>query len=192
MSMKPIARIAALTVALVAGSAFAGPETEAYPAGQSLADALKNAASSDIAWIAGGLLKEVDSTSLSSYLRFPTDTVSVVKLSGAQVKSALERSVSMAPSANPSFLQVSGLQVVYSKTANPDKRIQSVTVNGSTLDVKATYTVAMPTNLARGGLGYFSVWEKTAISSTLSNMTMADIAKDKSVSAKDPRYTVSD
>ncbi len=172
--------------------AHAGPETESFGPGQAIADELRSATGAAIAWIPAGMLVEAGRGDLSTFVQFGTDEISVVRLTGKQVRQALERSVSLFPDASPSFLQVSGLEVVFSKGANPDGRVRTVLVEGVELNATATYEVAMPGNVARGGLGYFTVWDRKAISRTLENATLESLLKGKSGFVRTARWKVVD
>ena len=46
----------------------------------------------------------------------------------------------------------------------------------------------MPTSLAKGGLGYFQIWEKTAVSKTLAKTTLGSVCAKKPVFDSDSRY----
>ena len=176
--------------ALLPLACWAGPETESFGPAQAIADELKSAAGTDIAWIAAGVLKEDATGDLTTFLTYPTDELVVVKLSGKQIKQALERSVALYPTPNPGFLQVSGLEISFSKSADSERRIRTVLVNGLDLDEKSQYSVAMPGNLARGGLGYFQVWDKTAIERTLPGVTLESVLKGKSGFVRTARWKI--
>jgi 2',3'-cyclic-nucleotide 2'-phosphodiesterase (5'-nucleotidase family) len=90
-------------------------------------------------------------------LLYPDEGVVVVELSGGQIRSALERSLSMLPRPNTGFLQVSGLHVTY-RSAEPDTRVVEVKIAGAALVDANTYKVAMPASLAKGALGYFRIF----------------------------------
>ncbi len=183
-----------LTILLLAATVFswAGPETEATPVGQSIADAIRDAAKADLGFIAAGLLRSGSGEDLGGYAQYPSDDIAVVKLTGKQVRIALERSVSLFPSPNPGFLQLSGLEVTFSRSAATDSRISSVQANGANLDPARTYTVAMPGSLARGGLGYFTVWDKSAISQVLTGVTLESVLKGKTITSRILRWKVAD
>ncbi len=173
------------------GAAWAGPETEAFGPAQVAADAMREAAGADMAFLAAGMIKSnYDPKDLSSLLQFPTDELVVVSLKGSQVRQALERSVSLYPAPNTGFLQLSGLEAAFSKSAAPEHRITSVIVGGNKLDDSRTYTVAMPASLARGGLGYFKVWDRNAITRTLSGRTMESILQGKPFTGSSPRWSM--
>lgn len=183
--------VATMSMMLLAfASAQANTEVGAGPtaAGQSIADALQSASGADAAFVAAGLLKR-SSGSLTEVLNYPTDTLAVVKLTGAELKSALERSVALYPSANPAFLDVAGLTITFNPAAPSESRIRSVSVGGSPLDPRANYRVAMPSNLARGGLGYFLNWDAKAIEVNVRTVNLVDILRGRASENSSPRWT---
>ncbi|CAN5514608.1 hypothetical protein BH11ARM2_BH11ARM2_36760 [soil metagenome] len=186
----PLRTSAVVFAALAATLAFAqgSPETSAHLPSQAAADALRAAAGTDAAFLAAGLVKEGGKDDLATILQYPTDEVVVVSLTGAQVRQALERSLSLFPQPNGSFLQLSGFEVVFSKSAAPNTRVVSVTASGVKLDDSKTYTVAMPANLGRGGLGYFRIWDKSKIVKTLPGATLESVLKGKRYVDTSPRW----
>ncbi|MEI6500863.1 MAG: 5'-nucleotidase [Armatimonadota bacterium] len=100
---------------------------------------------------------------ISTLLANPDETWAVSRLTGAQIRAALEHSVRTAPLPNCSFLQVSGLTVSYSQSGARAGRVKAVSVGGGALSDAATYTVAMPLSLAKGGSGFFKFFTKDAI-----------------------------
>lgn len=166
-------------------------QTGAWIPGQAAADVLKSAADADGAFLAAGLLKSTydKSTDLSNTLVYPEDQVLVLKLTGTQIRQALERSVSLYPQPNTSFLQLSGFNVIFNKTAAVGKRIVSVTVNNQPLVDTQSYNVAMPSSLGHGGLGYFRIWDNSNISKTLPG-TIESLLKGKPYATSDPRWSV--
>ena len=82
----------------------------------------------------------------------------VLELTGAQIRAALERAISFAPTPRLFFLQVSGLTVVYNRTAARGRRIKSLAVGFAEINDTAKYEVAMPGSLADGGSGYFTIF----------------------------------
>lgn len=177
---------------LMAVSAFAqtGPEAGAHLPSQAAADVLKTFADADGAFMAAGLVKEsYQKENLASLLQYPTDEVVVLKLTGAQIRQAFERSVSLYPQPNTSFLQISGFEVTFSKSAAPDARILGVTINGSPIDLAHEYKIAMPSSLGRGGLGYFKIWDKSKIVKTFEKTTVESVLKDKKYTDTTSRWT---
>ena len=167
-------------------------ETGADLGAQAAADAIKTAAATDGAFVAAGVLKDgYDKTQdLASMLLYPEDQIMVLKLTGAQVRDALERSVSLYPQPNSSFLQLAGFEATFNKNASDGHRITSVTANSSALNNASTYTVAMPARLAQGGYGYFKCWHDSDIVKTIENATVESVLKGKSYTDSSPRWTV--
>jgi hypothetical protein len=89
------------------------------------------------------------------------DTIAVVRLRGAQLRSALERSVAYAGKPFAGFLQLSGLSIQVDPSRPVGGRVVVVLVGDKPLDPAKEYRVAMPRPLADGQLGYFQFWNKT-------------------------------
>lgn len=175
--------------ACCAWTAAAAQDAGPHGPAQAAADILRRAAKSDVAWLPAGMLKpEFKSGDLSRLIAFPTDEVAVVELTGAQLRAALERSVSLLPSPNPGFLQISGLEVAYAPKAPTGSRIREATVAGAAVQPTAKYRVAMPASLARGGLGYFTVWKKAQIVETLEGTTLETVLAGKTGNEPAPRW----
>ncbi len=181
--------IATMTVVLSSGAFAANPETESHGPSQSAADVIREFAGADVAFLAAGMVKAIDApTDLAQLLVYPTDTVSVVRLTGAELKAAFERSVSLLPLPSSAFLQVSGAEITFSKSSPADRRVQSVSIGNAKLDGAKSYTVAMPTTLARGGLGYFKVWSRDAITKTVEGATLESILKGRAPKSTADRW----
>ena len=75
-------------------------------------------------------------------------------VTGEQLRTALEDSVSQVEIVEGSFLQVSGLSFTYSLEKPANERILTIHINGRELDPKQTYSVATSDYLANGGDGY--------------------------------------
>lgn len=179
----------ALGAALVVAKAADGPGIEAHLPSQAAADLLRDATGADGAFLAAGLVKETyQQDNLASLLQYPTDQVVLVQLTGAQIRQAFERTLSLYPLPNTSFLQISGFEVQFSKDAEAGSRVTSVTASGSKLEDEKTYTIAMPSSLGRGGLGYFKIWDKSKITKTFDNMTVESVLKGKRYVETEPRW----
>lgn len=164
-------------------------ELGAYGPGQSAADALRDSAHTDGAFVAAGLLKvSTQKENLAGFMQFPSDEIVVVKLTGAQLKQAFERSLSVYPLPNSSFLQISGFEVSFSGTSPVGQRVKTVTASGMPVDNSRTYTVAMPAMLGRGGFGYFKIWDKANITQTLSGSTLEGVLRGKPASDSSSRW----
>jgi 2',3'-cyclic-nucleotide 2'-phosphodiesterase (5'-nucleotidase family) len=130
-------------------------------------DAIRNVEKSDAAFMHGSAFGDTTiakgkatAADLLKAVQYREDTVVVVKLTGEQIRRALENAVKLHPQKSPEFLQVSGLSVTVNANAEKDKRILEVRVGASKLDEKKTYSVAMPSPLANGALGYYKIWDK--------------------------------
>lgn len=100
---------------------------------------------------------------VSALLQNPDEAWAVGELTGDQIKQALERSVSRAPVPSGAFLQVSGLSLTYSPNGGAAGRVKSVLVGGAPLNETKKYEVAMPLSLAKGGSGYFQIFDEGCI-----------------------------
>lgn len=180
-----------LLSAAIAGSCFAadGPSVGAHSPSQAVADLVRTAAGTDLAFMAAELVKtDYQKDKPETILSYPTEEIVVVNLTGTQIRKALERSLSLYPQPNNSFLQLSGMEVTFSKSASTGSRVLSVTVDGAKLQDTKSYTVAMPTSLGRGGLGYFKIWDKTNIARTVAKQTMESVVKGKTLGESSPRW----
>ncbi len=143
--------------------------------GDLLADAVRDAGQADAAILPASELRSItipaghiDSQQLVDALRAgsdDSDTVVLIRLTGAQIKKALAHGLSRLPAPYAGFLQISGLRVVYA-SGGQGATISSVILSGSgsTLSDAQTYTVATSRLLADGALGYFEIWGKSDIS----------------------------
>ena len=166
-----------------------GPAVDAHLPSQAAADVLREAANADGAFLAAGLVKDSFSKdNLATLVQYPEDEVVVLALKGSQIRQAFERSISLFPQQNTSFLQVSGFEIGFDPGAAPGQRIKRVTAGGAPLDDSKTYNIAMPASLGRGGLGYFKIWDKNKIVSTLPNTTVEKVLSAKKYADSAPRW----
>jgi 2',3'-cyclic-nucleotide 2'-phosphodiesterase (5'-nucleotidase family) len=183
-----------ISVLFMANAVFAfaiqrGPAVESHLPSQAAADVLRDAASADGAFLAAGLVKEsFQQDNLASLLQYPEDEIVVLGLKGTLIRQAFERSISLYPQQNTSFLQVSGFEITFDPAAAPGSRVKRVSANGSSLDDNKTYNVAMPASLGRGGLGYFKIWDKNKIVNTIPNLTVEKALAGKKLSTTTPRW----
>ena len=173
MKVNGVVSAAALWIAVLAtaqGLDTSGCGIGPNAAAQIVVDAIRASAKADIGLQPAGFFSEgklgasVDAAGLNKLLTYPQEEIYVVTLTGAQVRKALERSLSLLPQENHAFLQISGGTVTYSASAPAQSRVRRVLVGGKPLSDGATYRAAMPATLARGALGYFTVWQKSDIS----------------------------
>lgn len=143
----------------------AGCQTQETSLGDLMADAVRASANTQIALIPAGGFREVTIhkgavkiADVLKCLQYPDDQIAIMKLTGAQLLKALERSVSIYPQRNMGFLQVSGLTLAFDPSSSKDSRIKSVAVGGEQLSLDQSYRVATPEPLADGAYGYFTIW----------------------------------
>ena len=130
--------------------------------GNLLADAMRAATGSDIALVNGGGIRgdtiypagtKLTRKLVLTELPFGNRTVKL-RLTGAQVREALENGVSQVERVSGRFPQVSGFAFAYDPRKPAGSRVVRVAVDGSELDPGKTYTLATVDFLARGGDGY--------------------------------------
>ena len=130
--------------------------------GNLLADAMREATGSDIALSNGGGIRgdtvyppgtELTRKMVLTELPFGNKTV-VLRLTGAQVREALENGVSRAAHPSGRFPQVSGLAFSFDGRKPPGERVTRIAVGGAPLEDAKTYTLATNDFLARGGDDY--------------------------------------
>ena len=87
-----------------------------------------------------------------------SNALAIMEITGSELKTALEHSVSAAPNASGGFLQVAGMRFTYDSSKASGSRVQSVEVlqNGeyTALSDTATYYAATNIFTAKGGDGY--------------------------------------
>lgn len=157
-----------------------GVRSQATNLGDFIADTMRSAAKSDAAVIAASSFTDVtlpegtvSASDVLSALEFRGDNVVVMKLTGQELRRALEHGFALYPQPNSAFLQISGISMVVDPKAAKGHHVVSVTIDGAPLDPSQSYTIAMPSPLANGALGYFKVWSPSEI-----------------VTAKDPKKTI--
>ena len=136
--------------------AMARHEGEQYPLGYLIADAYRNAARADFGLINnGGIRADLPGGTVTFgdvYLVQPfNNSIVRVSLTGVQLRAVLEHVVAHGtPSAH-----LSGLIAQYDPRRPVGRRIRDVRMpDGSRIDPKRTYTIAVPDFLADGGSGY--------------------------------------
>ncbi|MDJ0896098.1 MAG: 5'-nucleotidase C-terminal domain-containing protein [Alphaproteobacteria bacterium] len=130
--------------------------------GNLVADAMREATGSDLAMFNGGSIRGdrvyeagVTLTRKHVIAELPfRNRVTVVKLIGEDVISALENGLAQIEEGSGRFPHVSGMRVTYDMARPPGGRILSVDVRGQPLDVTTFYQLATTDFLAGGGDGY--------------------------------------
>ncbi|MFZ3138749.1 MAG: 5'-nucleotidase C-terminal domain-containing protein [Thermodesulfovibrionales bacterium] len=127
--------------------------------GDLIADIMRETAHADIALINGGTIR----TSIKKgelkvkhiYAVLPFDNYIVaVRLTGKQIREALEHGVSAVEEGAGRFPQVSGLGFTYSISAKAGSRIKDIFIAGKLIEENREYIVATNDFLAAGGDGY--------------------------------------
>lgn len=179
--------------AACAAFAVDGPDTGWFGPAQDAADEIRASTGADIALLAAGMMHaKRRGGDLAQLFKYPWDTIVVSKLTGAQLRAALSRSISLYPSPNNGFLQLSGVEVTFKKSEPAGERLVSVTVGDQPLDDETVYEVAMPIRLARGGYGYLKVWDKKSIDRTIEGLTLEKLLKGKTATEQAPRWKAVD
>jgi 2',3'-cyclic-nucleotide 2'-phosphodiesterase (5'-nucleotidase family) len=161
--------IVAAAVAACQGLDTTGCGSGPNAAAQIVVDAIRASAKAEIAFQPAGFFTEgklgatASADELNKLLAYAQEEIYIVTLTGMQVRKALERGLSLLPQPNHAFLQVSGITVTYSASEPAQSRVRKVLVGTKQLSDSATYKVAMPATLAKGALGYFTVWQKSSI-----------------------------
>ena len=164
------------------GEKAPGNRTEETNLGDLICDALvwgakKNGETVDAALTNGGGIRatvktgDITKKDVNTVLPFG-NTLSIVKVTGAELLEALEASTHCTPTAIGGFPQVAGIEFTVDTTKafdegdlyegstyhkpNSIKRVTIQTVGGKTFDEKATYTLATNDFLASGGDTYYA------------------------------------
>jgi 5'-nucleotidase/UDP-sugar diphosphatase len=136
--------------------------TMEMPFGNFVADALKHYGKTEIGLINGGAIRGdkiytegafITRRDIATELPFRSH-VTVLSMTGEQLRQALENSVSEVELAEGRFLQVSGVSFTYSIKKPVGERVQTISINGSTLEPNRIYSVTTSDYLANGGDGY--------------------------------------
>lgn len=117
----------------------------------------------DIALANGGGIRtqlpagDITKKNLYTLLPFENNTLSVVEVTGEELKKALENGVSQVEQGAGRFPQISGMSFTYNPTKPAGERVIEVKVKGQPLDLTKTYKLATIDFLAAGGDGYESL-----------------------------------
>ncbi|MFD2369898.1 bifunctional metallophosphatase/5'-nucleotidase [Brevibacillus sp. GCM10020057] len=117
----------------------------------------------DVALANGGGIRtqlnagDITKKDLYTLLPFENNTLSIVEVTGAELRAALENGVSQVETGAGRFPQISGMSFTYNPTKPAGERVIEVKVGGQPLDPEKTYKVATIDFLASGGDGYESL-----------------------------------
>ena len=165
--------------------------------GNLIADAMRKGVDADVGLTNGGGIRgdkiyesgiTVTRRDIQTELPFGNKTVKL-KLTGAQLKAALENGFSKVEEGAGRFPSLSGMTVTWSRTAPAGQRVKSVAINGKALDPAADYTLATNDFVARGGDGYAVFKEAevlidSAAARLMASMVIDEIAATGQVDAK--------
>jgi 5'-nucleotidase / UDP-sugar diphosphatase len=132
--------------------------------GDFVADILRQAAGAEAALINGGTIRtsiakgKIEVKNIYDVLPFDNYLVAI-RLTGSQLKEALEHGVARLEEPSGSFPQVSGLTFTYSRGAPAGSRVKEVAVGGCPLELQKEYVVATHDYLVAGGDGYTAFGE---------------------------------
>jgi 5'-nucleotidase / UDP-sugar diphosphatase len=159
--------------------------TQETNVGDFVADLLRERLGTDAAFINGGAIRTnrtvppgpLTKRDVHSLLPF-TDVVMKLELSGRDLRAALEHGLAQTDRVGGGFLQVSGVRFVWDPRREPGRRVVSAAVGGRALEDGATYTVAVPSYLVRGGDGYTAFARGRALVDGTSGPQVAQIVMD--------------
>jgi 5'-nucleotidase/UDP-sugar diphosphatase len=131
--------------------------------GNLVADSLRKVYNADIGIINSGAIRGNREYPASYWftrndiqLELPFGNIAVLaEISGENLLRAVEFALSKIDDRSGSFLQFSGMKVVYDSKSNPGSRVREIFVKGTPLDKNAAYKIATVDYLLRGGDGNF-------------------------------------
>jgi 2',3'-cyclic-nucleotide 2'-phosphodiesterase (5'-nucleotidase family) len=154
--------------------------------GSYIADLIRAELRTDVALVNGGALRgdrvvpagPLTLEDLETALMFP-DRVVVIRLTGEQLRQALENGVSRASERDGRFPQVSGLTFAFDPDRPPSQRILRITVGDAPLERHRTYTLGTTDFLTKPGNldGYTLPRESLQERGQLIDLVLRDLAK---------------
>ena len=151
--------------------------------GDLVTDALRHATNADIAIMHAMAFRAqaripdgpVSEQAFRDLLAAPESKIITLQLTPVLLRTIMQRSLARTPHPNTAFLQFSGMQVLFDGAKPPAERVTGILVGGKALnlaDTKTTFTVAMPSQLAIGAVGYLFDFTDDA----LKTLTKTDIS----------------
>ena len=182
--MKRLISLLSLSVICAASLALSGVPAQAAPLGTAtadfdnmrpnrnetawgrlVADAIRASTKSDVAFVYAFALKAgtlkagpIEPGAVDGLLPLGGDEVVTLTISGAQLRSALERAVHAYPTGSPAFLHLSGFVAQFNAQAPINRRLTMVRYKNREVADQDVFTVAMPIGLARDA-GYATMWD---------------------------------
>lgn len=127
--------------------------------GNLIADIVRSTARAEAAIIGGGSIRtsmkkgEIKVRNVYAVSPF-NNYIVAIRLTGQQIKDALEHGVSAIADDAGRFPQVSGIRFTYSRSAPLGQKVKEMTISGNALVLENDYIVATDDFLAAGGDGY--------------------------------------
>lgn len=127
--------------------------------GDLVADVMRQVSGADMAIVNSGAIRtsikkgEIRVKDIYSVLPF-NNYIVAIRLTGKQIREALEHGVSAIEEGSGRFPQVSGLSFTFAPTEKEGSRVKDVFIAGKPLEPGREYTVATNDFLAAGGDGY--------------------------------------
>lgn len=159
--------------------------TEENAFGNLVADAMRNYYDSDIALVNGGSIRgnkiyeagtELTRKDILKELPFRNEST-LISVSGAQLISALENSVSLVENVKGRFLQVSGINVIFCPENPSGSRIQSIIFKGKPISLNKMYSLAISEFLYKGGDGYEMLKQSDLLRTSRRSMLIWEITR---------------
>jgi len=161
--------------------------------GNFVADSLRNYADGQIAIVNSGSVRGnrtyergtlLTRHSIANELPFRS-RVSLIKVSGLQLRQAMENGFSLIEQRLGRFPMVSGMTVKYNSSAAPGNRVKSILINGLPLQETGFYRVATTDYLAAGGDGYtMFINAQNVIDQHLKSRLVLDVIIEKIIKEK--------
>jgi hypothetical protein len=151
--------------------------------GDVVADSVRETGQSDFALVAADELRqsnipagETPISQIVQSLRYAGDAgdqIVVLRLTGAQIELAAERSLSRTPEPFNGFFQISGLRFRCDRARSGRRSVSVTTLDGASLPASGTFTVATTKAIADGSMGYYQIWKRAEIT-RLTSVSIGD------------------
>ncbi len=151
--------------------------------GNFIADIIKETSGADVALLNAGTIRtgikkgEIKVKHVYSVLPFDNYIVAI-KLTGRQIREALEHGISAVEKNEGRFPQISGMSFKYNPEANFGEKVTFINISGNPIDMDKEYSVATNDFLVAGGDGY-KVFGKVLKSSKDLSITGGAIKSEK-------------
>jgi len=154
--------------------------------GNLVADALKEYYGADLGVVNGGGIRgnrkyaagtKLTRKDIQSELPFWNLAV-VIKVSGEQIRLAMENSLSKIEDAKGRFLQVSGMKMTYCPSKPVGQRVSEIIVDGKQIRPNDEFMLALPDFLAAGGDGFDMLVSGKVVKTQKANLRLWEIVRE--------------